>query len=255
MKLTERYNHYRDRLGENDEFIWEYIKKNREVCAQATIVELAEACHVSRTTILRFAKKLGYEGFSEMKISLRAELPGERERLSNINEVVGLYNEVIRRLYDRDCRDVFRLIDGARNLYVYSSGMAQSTVAREMMRIFMNTGKLFFEIKGGMETGHLLATINAEDVVFMVSYTGEGPETVSFARDLKLRGVPIVSITTLADNTLAGLSDINLYIASLTLGERDQELEYTSLTTFYILVEILFLKYREYREGGSTDES
>ena len=33
----------------------------------STIVDLAEKCHVSKSAILRFAKKLGYSGYSEFK--------------------------------------------------------------------------------------------------------------------------------------------------------------------------------------------
>lgn len=255
MKLEERYNQFHKSFTENDEMIWQYLKKNRADCVGKSINALAEQCCVSRTTILRFAKKLGFDGYSELKVTLRQEAEGRGERLSNITQVVGLYNDVIHRIHKRDCRDVFKLIDQARNLYVYSSGMAQSTVAREITRIFMNVEKLFFEIKGKAETSHVLETISSRDVVFMISYSGESEETVGFARSLKIRNVPIVSITTLHENELAKLSDINFYISSLTLEKGNWDMGYTSLTTFYILVEMLFLKYREYREAGGGSES
>lgn len=255
MKLEERYNQFHKNFNESDEMIWQYIKKNRADCIGESINALADRCNVSRTTILRFSKKLGFEGYSEFKITLRQESQGGREHLSNINQVVGLYNDVIRQIHQRDCRDVFRLIDNARGLYVYSSGMAQSTVGREMTRVFMNAERLFFEIKGKAEISHILETISPKDVVFMISYSGASEETVGFARALKIRGVPMVSMTTRQENELAKLSDINLYSSSLTLEKGVPDISYTSLTTFYILVEMLFLKYREYREAGGERES
>ena len=61
-----------DELNENDLEIWKYIISNKETCKQISIQQLAVFCHVSHTTILRFAKKTGIfriqrnEVFSEM---------------------------------------------------------------------------------------------------------------------------------------------------------------------------------------------
>ena len=49
-----------DELNENDLEIWKYIISNKEICKKISIQQLAVFCHVSHTTILRFAKKLGF---------------------------------------------------------------------------------------------------------------------------------------------------------------------------------------------------
>ena len=62
-----------DILNENDLQIWAYIVRHKEQCKQTSIQQLAVFCHVSHTTILRFAKKLGFSGYSEMRSFLKWE--------------------------------------------------------------------------------------------------------------------------------------------------------------------------------------
>jgi len=66
MKIDELINKYYDRLSQNDLHIWQYINSNKEECCNLSIHELAVRCNVSKTTILRFAKKLSLKGYSEL---------------------------------------------------------------------------------------------------------------------------------------------------------------------------------------------
>ena len=59
MQLNELVNLHFDDLNESDLYIWNYINNHREVCKKITIEDLGTKCNVSRTTILRFSKKLG----------------------------------------------------------------------------------------------------------------------------------------------------------------------------------------------------
>lgn len=58
----------------------------------------------------------------------------------------------------------------------------------------------------------ILNTISDEDLIFLISLTGESEHVKRLAKQFKLRNVPIISITKLKNNTLARLSDENLYI-------------------------------------------
>ena len=73
VNLDELFNAHRAKLGENDLHIWNYVSAHRKECAELSIEALGQRCHVSRTTILRFARKLGLHGFSELKVLLRME--------------------------------------------------------------------------------------------------------------------------------------------------------------------------------------
>ena len=51
--------------------VYNYIISNEEKVVYMKVRELAEAVHVSTTTILRFCKKVGCEGYSEFRLKLK----------------------------------------------------------------------------------------------------------------------------------------------------------------------------------------
>ena len=208
---------------------------------------MSSRCHVSRTTLSRFVHKIGFNGFSEFKVTLIHDSQTPKEDYTSMRKVISLYNEVVHRIVEQNCDKIFELIDSAENLYIYSSGILQSTVAHEMTRIFVSAKRIFYEINGNAETNRMIEKITPKDVMFMVSYSGESPEVVEFAHALKIRNVPVVSITTLHENELAKLSTVNLYTSGLVIKKDDLDVSYTSVTSFFILIEMLFLKYLEYR--------
>ena len=69
--LDEMVNSHYDQLNENDLYIWQYIYHHKSDCQKMSIQELARTCNVSHTSIIRFCKKIGLDGYSELKIHLK----------------------------------------------------------------------------------------------------------------------------------------------------------------------------------------
>ena len=70
IEIEELVNKNYHKLKETDLIIWKYISTHRKACCDYTIYELADACNVSRTTVLRFAQKLSLSGYAELKTLL-----------------------------------------------------------------------------------------------------------------------------------------------------------------------------------------
>lgn len=258
MDLEAVINRQRARLNENDLLIWEYIAHNRRACERLSIEGLGAHCHVSRTTIMRFAQKLGFAGYSELKMHLRLENEQRHttDAADEIAQVCAAYQQVVDELAGRDCTALFARMAKAENLYIYSAGMVQSAVAKEFRRIFLAADLLFYHINGGNEVNTLLANITERDLVILLSVSGESEQTLSLARALRVKHVPTVSITKLRENTLAQLCDERFYIGSAVIRPRTLDPAYESTTSFFILVELLFLKYLAYRdERAEADEA
>lgn len=68
-----------------------------------------------------------------------------------------------------------------------------------------------------------------------------------FAQKLKEKDVKIISITQVGNNELASISDISLqfYTHPISVGENKTKLY--STTQFFLINQILLLKYLEYR--------
>lgn len=69
MNIIDRIEAAKPNFTKSDELIYNCIKEDYWIIIReaSTIVDLAEKCRVSKSAILRFAKKLGYSGYSEFK--------------------------------------------------------------------------------------------------------------------------------------------------------------------------------------------
>ena len=87
-----------------------------------------------------------------------------------------------------------------------------------------------------------------DDLVIIVSLSGETPSAVEFAQLLRLRDIPFISIIRLHDNTLAGLSTVNLYVspAEFQLYAEADRPQFKSMMPYFLLVEIWYVKYKIY---------
>ena len=112
------------------------------------------------------------------------------------------------------------------------------------------SGKNIF-LTGGAGTGKSFVLnhfIETNDLVFFISLNGEMSNIVDFAKQMKMKGIYMISITKMISNSLARLCDENLYIQSLSISV-DKELEYDVTTPYFILIELLYIKYKMYLES------
>lgn len=246
MRLDELVNKYYKQLNENDLYIWNYISKHRKECETLAIDQLAYKCNVSRTTILRFAQKLSLKGYGELKVYLKLDNEKSKENINNVQIVCDTYNEAIKNIREKDCTEIFKVIDKAKTLYLYGIGMVQSSIKKEIKRTFLSAGKIFYDLSGYAEASAIADLATDEDLFIIVSMSGENQFLLDFAKNLKIRNVSIISITKLKDNSLAKLSDYSLYAYTALIPKISNNIDFESLTCYFILVEILFLKYMEY---------
>lgn len=53
------------KLNNLELLVYDYVIKNKQVVRYMTVRDLAAAVHVSTSTVIRFCKKLGCDGYSE----------------------------------------------------------------------------------------------------------------------------------------------------------------------------------------------
>jgi len=149
MKIEDLIYENYNKLNENDLYIWNYILSNKEACSNMSMQELASNCNVSHTTILRFAQKLGLEGYSELKIYLKW---GTKSKYSfNEEEIDKTHNDIVKTmdvLKNQDFSDLFKLLDSANKIYAYGTGAVQKNAANEIKRTFLTVGRLINVLEG-----------------------------------------------------------------------------------------------------------
>ena len=249
MRLTERINAHLRQFSDTDRAIWRYIDNNRKAAEHASIRELSRACAVSSASVVRFAQKLGFDGFAEMKAVMRMEKTAHPIPANDVRTSLGsFYDQTWRTLMRRDYTRASRLIHEAHRVFAYASGYVQTNVMQEMKRLFVYDNIFIYEIAGREEFYSVYQTAGKDDLFIFISLSGESERVVEFADRLNLKGVPILSITEMRHNALAARSTENLYVmpAEFALPENEARLQFKSMLAYFLLLEIWYVHYRLY---------
>ena len=250
MQLPERINLHLNELSDADKSIWRFIESHKETACRASIHDLARLCAVSSASVVRFAQKIGFDGFGEMKTVLKMELEErgkpDRDILTSLSQ---FYDQSWRELMARDYRGASRLIHEAHRIFAYASGYVQTNVMQELKRLFLYDNVFICEIAGREEFYSVYQTAGPDDLFVFISLSGESERVKEFSEKLNLKGVPLLAITQMQYNTLASRSTENLYVvpAAFNLPESEERLPFKSMLAYFLLLEIFYVHYRLYR--------
>lgn len=217
--------------------VYNYVMEHKEEVKYMTIRELAEAVHVSTSTIIRFCKKTGCEGYSEFKLHFKLFLKEEKENKRALmadngkDEMLSFYRTVTSTEYEKAITEVVKVIQETSQLIFV--GIGTSGILGEYgARYFSNLGKFslhiadpYFPIMKDMES----------TVVIALSESGETKQTLEMVERFKRHNCRIVSITNNSSSTLSKMSDFNLsYFVSKRLI-RDEYNITTQMPVLYLL--------------------
>lgn len=253
MRLEELVNQNYHHLSENDLYIWHYISTHKKECENLSIDELAKKTHVSRTTIMRFAQRLGLKGYSELKVYLKIDNSKDNYQQNGLDLIYQNYLHYMNELKEKDLSRLIQLIMNAKNIYACSTGSIQHNVVSELKRAFLLIGKLIYSIRSINETYAYEEIMTHEDIVFMVSYSGENKYILNFTKKLKTKNVPIISITGNKNNTLAKLSDIS-FCVDIPSIENPFGARYGGLANYFILIDFILAKYIDFYERENNND-
>lgn len=250
MRLETLIHDNYKKLNDNDKHIWSYILNNKNKCESMSIQELGNSCNVSHTTILRFAQKIGLNGYSELKFYLKLDnkkqKPSVFEKVEYM-KVIDDINKTINVLVERDFTDICELLDSCNRIYAYGSGELQNNAVKELKRCLLSVGKLANILEGKDELNTVEKYIKEDDIIFLFSISGENKIINEFAKRLKEKGVKIISICKSGNSTLSKISHINLEFYTHEVAELYNDLKIIIGNQLFILNEILLLKYIEYK--------
>ncbi|NOW86790.1 RpiR family glv operon transcriptional regulator [Clostridium beijerinckii] len=248
MKLEKLINTNYNNLKPNDLYIWNFISNNKKECCSLTIDELALKCNISRTSIIRFAKRLGLSGYSELRLYLKLEEEKDpiNKNENTVQSYINLMNMMIGEYGKQDFTKICKLLYESEKVFLYGTGAVQRTVAKELRRKFLVGHEHFYMIDGVDEIDSLCNTLTNHDLVFVISLNGKSDNAKEFSKQLLLKGVPFVSITSLSENDIAKYSTEKLYINTpeINIGTGDV---YQILEMYFILSDILFLNFMNYK--------
>lgn len=223
------------RYKRQEQKLAEYIMNHSQAVVSMGITELAKESETSAATISRFCKSLHFQGYTDFKMKLSADLAQPQQSNSYQDIVAGNSFESILAAIEsnhlRSISDTTRIIDlkqlrlavdalaQARHIDLY--GVATSgVVAQDFYQKLMRIGKRASAFADPHMQITTASSLLPGDVALAISYSGETAETIAALTCAKERGAITISLTKYGANTLSSLSDIRLFCSTLEEGMR-----------------------------------
>ncbi|HIX83405.1 MAG TPA: MurR/RpiR family transcriptional regulator [Candidatus Megamonas gallistercoris] len=188
--------------------IYKYIIANLEKIPYMTIREIAAENHVSTTTFLRFCTKSGFSSYNDFKSNLKqmTDSISKVPSIQNLDEMFLFFKGVHSPAFEEKLQQAVILLRKT-NFIIFAGIGSSGTLARYGARYFSNLGK--FSV--GLEDTHYpIENFTYEKTaVIAISESGETPELINLIKKFRQKNCPVLSITNLANSTLARLSDWN----------------------------------------------
>ena len=200
------------RLPANQRKVANYILQKPNELAFVTTDLLARRLKVSKPTIVRFARSLGYDGFTELQQeclgALRSDLSSVNEFLGELKEQthdealtkvveaeVENINETLNHFDRRVFDDVVSMLVRARNVLTMGVGVSSllsQILAYELTQVAISARSI---AASPMRFVEQLALAKKKDVVVGFSFPPYSRETIDAAQFAKERGVQVISVT------------------------------------------------------------
>lgn len=209
--------------------IADYILASSEAVISMSIAEFAENAGVVKSAIIRCCKTLGFDGYSEMKLSLAMELSknkqlnfvpyiDENDSVSAILEKV--FSANVKTLHDTAeeiskaaLETAVDMIDGANVIYIYGIGTS-AAIANDFQYRLTQVGytAICFTDVPSMKVSTL--NIKPGDVAFGISNSGQTVATIDALVLAKEMGAVTACLTGYPDSRITKICDCPLVIST-----------------------------------------
>lgn len=231
--------------------VGQYVLENSDKVIRMTLAEIARHAGVSDATAVRFCRSLGYEGWLEFKIALVQALPNSPRLIHNgfsetdspgalarkvllgskqaLDDTLAMFDE-------NGFNEALRLLAQAKTIMIAGVGTS-GPMAHEMYNRFIRLG-----LNCQVQTDSYLqimqvALLTPQDVLVVISQTGDSQDPRRTAAEAKQAGVPVICITGNMLSPITSYADVVL----LSISQESMPETISSRIAQYALIHALYV--------------
>lgn len=254
-------NQFNERIGAltlSEEKVARYIKENPLKAVNMSVQSLAKECFVVPSTVIKMAKKLGFSGFSELKITLAAELDKAAIKgldsdvfSKNFKRYTEFVEELIEqasiRLSEKLLNEAAQIISDASKVDIYSFGF-DSIAGLDIYLKLVQIGKTTAHYENGYMQMISATYLGEKDAVIAISSTGSSKDLFDAVKQAIKSGAKVIIVAP-SSSVLAGLETVYLdtYFSTLVLPEGGIATRLVQL----FLIDQLYLRILEMNKKSS----
>lgn len=135
-------------LNETETYVYNYVVKNTKKVLNESIRELDNDTHVSTATVMRFCKKMGCEGFTELKYRLKENVEIQETKEEDVNNQFDSFIERVESSdYLESIRRAAEIIKQSDSILTFGIG-SNSDFAKYTSRLLSHVGYYCYGVDG-----------------------------------------------------------------------------------------------------------
>ena len=257
MKLEKRIE-LCDSMTPLESEIASYILNNKDAVTKLKIQELADILFISKSAIHRFVKKIGFNGFNDLKVSIAKENADLLENNSYINvnypfqakdnprqiafKLLELYEKAIKDTFEYvdldQIKAVSQLIDSADVIDIYTHAH-NSNIAENFQDKMLTIGR---SVNCPSSFYNQRLTVLASDqkhIAIILSYSGKATFILPIVKKLYEKGVKVIQIGKAGSNYYSQYVTYHLSISD-SENNRDRMSQFSSHIAMQYIMDVLY---------------
>ncbi|ODJ59956.1 MurR/RpiR family transcriptional regulator [Brochothrix thermosphacta] len=248
--LVKKLEQHKGHLSQLETTFLNDVIASPELFVKSTIDSISKRLFISTATISRCCKQLGFEGFQQFKYAVAQALENnESETIMDVR-TESLTHQV-QRIQTEIEKTLARLseekLNQATNYLIKSQAIEFFGVGASLPTCMEASRKLTFVGKTSSARGDwdeldiVARNLTKKDLAIIISYSGETPHVLAYAKALKANKVPVLALIGCENSSLEKLSTLTMTAAvtNCYYGEIDM----SSRIPFNVLLELLILNY------------
>ncbi len=243
-------------MGPAEKRIADYLLTHSGEIIALSITELAQICSCGDATIVRFSRRLGLEGYQELKLRIATEINASssisteietddscfdifKKRIVSISD--SLYNtESV--LDPQELDKAAKIISNADRIVIFGLGNS-AAIAQDASHKFLRLGLAAQACCDNHMQAIIASHLKRGSVAIGISHSGSSKDIVEALRLCKICGATTIGITNYSSSPLTDASDITLFTKSeetkhsiLAMNSRIAQLAiFDSIYTYIVL--------------------
>lgn len=224
MKFEDLIKENKGKFTQTDLLIIDFIINNEDKKLDLSINELAKKCLTSRTSILRFSKKLGFDGYSEFKYFLNKKEEVEKPEKT--------YQE------DEQLDYLFEKIKNSKNIFIYGNGDYEDIIKNIIKSYLKDLGQLSENYQGRDEITTFNKSSLKDSTIFVIDLSND-PDCLELLSQISNENIKKILITDSFSKDFLG--EYTIHIKKLEKNKLNL------LSENLKEIEKFFVKYESYR--------
>lgn len=218
QEILAAINRSKESFSQTEEVIANFFSNYPDEIPNLTLGEISEKCFVSKASISRFTRKIGYDNYAELKLKMKT-VKEESESVSNFqtndifNRLFEMYTTIIKRhqllLNESQVKETVNLILNAKNIYILGLGNSDYIASDFSLRLTRYGFKSTSITKAHSMYMQSKVAING-DLFIAISASGKTTEILRVLRETNKNNIPSILITNFEYSPCSECSNVTL---------------------------------------------